>query len=343
MEHFLIFFLFALGLVMIIKGSDWFIDAVIWIASVFKIPYILIGATIVSICTTLPETFVSITAALKNETEFAFGNAMGSIAANTGFILAVLLIFAKPIIEDKKHFVKNGIFLIALLVFNLLLGLILGEINRFFGLLMIGLLILYLGNNVLSARKSLKPGLKYDIESEEEMEGELPLYEGVAFDMAERDIDISRKVIIKYSISFVVGISLVVMGSNFLVDNGIKIAKLLGVPSIVIAVTFTSIGTSLPELVTTISSIRKKVTNLGVGNIIGANILNIIQVIAFSSTIKTISLAHDPSILYMQIPITLAIVVMAVSFGAFSKKGFKRWQGFVLLAVYAVFIILNII
>ena len=94
MGEYLCFILFFLGLVMIIKGSDWFIEAVIWVAKVFHIPYIIIGATIVSICTTLPETFVSVTAAIKGDSNYAFGNAIGSIAVNTGLIMAVLLVFA---------------------------------------------------------------------------------------------------------------------------------------------------------------------------------------------------------------------------------------------------------
>ena len=156
-------------------------------------------------------------------------------------------------------------------------------------------------------------------------------------DLKENEIDISRKTIGKYSVSFLVGITLVVFGSDLLVGNGIAIAKLMGVPSIVIALTFTALGTSLPELVTTITSIRKKVTNLGVGNIIGANILNIVQVLGISALIKPISLIGAPSILSMQIPLVFIIVVTAILFGVCSPRGFRRWQGLVLFALYAVF------
>ena len=147
------FVLFVLGLFLIIKGSDWFIDAAIWIANVFKIPHIIIGATIISICTTLPETFVSLTASIKNETDIAFGSAIGSIAANTGFIMAVLLLFAKPVIENKKDFVKNGIFLIFLLILTIIIGYTTGEIDRRTGIGLLCLLVLFLVNNVSSAKK----------------------------------------------------------------------------------------------------------------------------------------------------------------------------------------------
>lgn len=323
------FLLFALGLVMIIKGSDWFIDAVIWIANVFKIPHIIIGATIVSICTTLPETFVSLTASLKGETDVAFGNAIGSIAVNTGFIMAILLLFAKPIIENRGAFIGNGTFLIFLLLATSIIGFTVGELNRTIGIILLCLLVAYLYNNVMSAKKIM--GFKG-----------VHFGENVSSAKAQK-IVASKPVATTNMIKFIAGISLVVFGSNLLVDNGITIAELLGVPSLLIAVTFTALGTSLPELMTTITSIRKKATNLGVGNIIGADILNIIQVLAVSSLITPIPLAHDLSIIYVQLPFCLLIVLAAVLFGALSKKRFRSWQGLALLLIYSVFLALNLL
>jgi cation:H+ antiporter len=158
-----------------------------------------------------------------------------------------------------------------------------------------------------------------------------------------RCVRYTKKDASKYAVKFIIGISFVVLGSNLLVDNGIQIAVIMGVPSILIAVTFTALGTSLPELMTTITSIRKKASNLGVGNIIGADILNIIQVVAASSLITPISLAHDKSILNVQLPVTLLIVTLAVLFGTFGRKGFKRWQGLVLILVYSIFVALNML
>ena len=324
MDQIMCFVLFTLGLVMIIKGSDWFIDAVIWAANVFKIPHIIIGATIVSICTTLPETFVSLTAAIKGETDVAFGNAIGSIDVNTGFIMAILILFAKPIIDDKKDYTKNGVFLIFLLIAAMIIGFTVGEINRVTGIVLLCLLVLYLANNIYSAKKIMNQ-------------------EGIDLeDTMEEEIEASRKIVIKNAVRFLVGITLVVIGSNLLVDNGIQIAQILGVPPLLIAVTFTSLGTSLPELVTTITAIRKKAANLGVGNIIGADILNIIQVVSVSSIVTPIPLAHDRSITNVQLPLTLIIVTIAVLSGAIGGKGFKRWQGVALLAAYAVFLVLNL-
>ncbi len=320
------FLLFGIGLAIIIKGSDWFINSVIYIAKVFKIPYIIIGVTIVSICTSLPETFVSAAAALKEETDVAFGNAMGSIAINTGVILAILMIFSRSIVEDHKDIVKNGIFLISTLVLTLIIGLVYGQIHRFFGFLLFALFLLYILKNVYSIRKKKN--------EERTVNGDDDEYKS--------QVDVSRYTVIRNIIFFLIGISMVILGSNLLVDNGIKIAEILKIPTILIAIIFTSLGTSLPELVTTISSIRKGVSNLGVGNIIGANILNIIQVLSISSIIRDIPLAHDSSILFFQLPLVLAMVSASVLFCIISKKRFRRWYGFVLFGFYSIFLVVNL-
>lgn len=317
------FLMFGLGLVMIIKGSDWFIDAVIWAASVFKIPYIIIGATIVSLCTSMPETFVGLTASLKGETDVAFGNAIGSIALNTGIIMAIIIIFARPILEDRLQFIWNGSFLVGVITFTWVAGMILGEITRILGAILILLLVYYIASNFLQAKKIM----------------------GINSEMAAEDVfhvDTTKKTIIKNSFFFLLGITMVIIGSNLLVDNGISIAEFLGVPSMVIAITFTALGTSLPELVTAIASIRKKVTNLGVGNIIGANILNMVEVIGLSALVTPIPMDKDPSILAFQFPLVLIIVSCAVLFGVFSINGFKRWQGVIIFLLYLVFLAFNL-
>ena len=343
MQQFTYFLMFGLGLAMIIKGSDWFIDAVIWTATVFKIPYIIIGATIVSICTTMPETFVSLAASLKGQTDVAFGNAIGSVAINTGVIMVIIIIFAEPFIENMPAFKRSGVLLIGVLIFTWVSGLVLGEITRVIGTMLILFMVYYLISNFLQAKKMMDMDIKYDIEDDMKIDKGHALYEGVSYDEEEKDINVSRKVILKNIFFFIIGITLVIIGSNLLVDNGIRIAEILGVPSIVIAITFTALGTSLPELVTAITSIRKKVTNLGVGNIIGANILNIVQVLGISSLVTPIPLGKDPSILTFQFPLVIIIVSCAILFGVFGKNGFKRWHGAVIFAFYFIFLISNLL
>lgn len=347
MEQVLYYILFIIGFLIILKGSDLFIDSTVWAAEVFRIPQIIIGATIVSICTTLPETFVSVTASLKGETDMAFGNAIGSICVNTGFIMALLIIFTAPKIDDHKSFNYNSIFLICVIVISWFSGYIYNYIGRTTGFLLLFIFLLYIINNVRITRNMIDLDIKYDIEDETLVNeyynpvNQIP--EGVAYDEYENHFDVSKQVIIRNIVSFIIGVGLVIIGSNLLVVNGIHIAELLGVPTIFIALVFTSIGTSLPELVTVITSARKGAVNIGVGNILGANILNIVQVVSLSAIISPIPLGHDKSILFFQVPLTFLIVICAIIFGLINKERLRRWNGFVLIAFYLLFIIVNIL
>jgi len=342
----LYFILFAVGLLMVVKGSDWFVDSAVWAAEVFRIPSIIIGATIVSICTTLPETFVSSAAVLKGETTMAIGNSLGSIGANTGFILAILLVATRPNIENRKEFLKNCIFLAILMLTLWVVGFLFGEINRIMGIGLILLLLLYIINNVISARSLMDLDIHYDIVDDEEVSNNsvsnVPMPEGIAYDEAENDFDVSFQTIARKITFFIVGVFFVIFGSNLLVDNGIKIAEIFHVSKFMIAVVLTSVGTSLPELITVITSARKGVSNLGIGNIIGANILNILQVVGISALLRPISIANEKSILSFQLPVLIAMVLSIICFGLFNKGRLSKWSGIFLLVLYFIFLSVNI-
>lgn len=312
------FVLFIIGFVMIIKGSDWFVDAAIWVARVLKIPEIIIGATLVSLCTTLPEAMVSANSALRGNTDMALGNALGSIACNTGLILAITIIFSRPSLVDRKRFQKKGLLLITLILFVLATSLINGAITRITGLILLTILVLYLFNNIRESKKSIS-----NVELAK-----------------KQSVDISTKIIVKNLVLFTVGLIFTIIGANLLVTNGEIIATLLGVPDIIIGLTMTAFGTSLPELMTAIAAIRKKAYNLTVGNVLGANILNIILVIGLSSSILPIP--TDLNILQFHLPFTLLIVGSAVIFGFINKDCLKRRNGFMLLCTYALYIFLMI-
>jgi cation:H+ antiporter len=185
MEQWINYALFVLGLALIIKGSDWFIDSVIWVATVFKIPYIIIGATIVSVCTTLPETFVALTASLQGETDMALGNAIGSIALNIGLIMGIALLFAKPEMENRKAFKRNGIFLLIVLTLAFLSAVIFGEIGRAMGLLFIGLLLYFLYSNYRQAKAMKNWEKAYDIEEQLNPADTRMVAEGAVYDKDE--------------------------------------------------------------------------------------------------------------------------------------------------------------
>ena len=311
-----LFLFFALGLAMIIKGSDWFLNAVVWLAEVFRVPHMIIGATIVSLCTTMPEAFVSTTASLRGETDVAFGNALGSIAVNTGVILALLLVFGRPKITNRKDFIVKGLFLFSSLLLVWFWGMSNGQITRMNGLILIGLLAVFLLSNVFSARNS-------------------PL--------KQSSPDKSPRVVAQNIAGFAIGIACVICGSNLLVENGTQIAQVLEVSSIVIALTMTAFGTSLPELVTTIRALSKGVYDIGVGNIIGANILNVLYVIGASAIITPIPLSHDPSILRFQFPVIFLLIGLVILFGFVNKKHFRSSNGVVLLCIYGFYLTVTIL
>ena len=315
MTEFLPFILFLIGFVMIIKGSDWFVDAVIWIAKVLKIPDIIIGATLVSLCTTLPEAMVSASSALRGNTDMAVGNALGSIACNTGLILAITIIFSRPILKDRERFQKKGILLVSLLMFIVFVGFTFGEVTRVSGIILLCILVWYLYNNIREGQQH---------------------QEAAMYDPADRD----KQTVTKNILLFIVGLAFTIIGANLLVTNGEKIALMLGVPDMIIGLTMTAFGTSLPELMTAVTAIRKKAHNISMGNVIGANILNIILVIGLSSTILPIPI--NASMLRFHLPFIFLIVGSTVTFAFINKSHFKRRNGFLLLCTYIVYITLTV-
>ncbi|QOX64599.1 calcium/sodium antiporter [Anoxybacterium hadale] len=346
MSEILYFILFIAGLFMVIKGSDWFIDAAVWAAEVFRVPPLIIGATVISICTTMPETFVSGAASIMGEPAMALGNALGSIAVNNGLILAVLWIFSRPVIENRKEFLQNSIFLLTLLLLLMAVGLFFSQIGTLTGCVLILLLILYIIHNFRSARRLMDLDIQYDIVDDEKTRGDLhhdEQPEGVVYDETENDFDISARILTRKIIFFALGIGLVLLGSNLLVGSGIHIAELFQVPAVMIAVVFTSVGTSLPELITVITSIRKKATNLGLGNILGASILNIIQAVGISAVIAPISMTNEKSILNFQLPFLSFLILSIILIGSFSRQRLLRFGGCWLLALYVIYLSVNLL
>ncbi|GMQ57338.1 calcium/sodium antiporter [Vallitalea sediminicola] len=312
MEKYSPYLLFLVGFIMIIKGSDWFIDATIWIAKVLKVPNIIIGATLVSICTTLPEAMVSGSSAINGNASIAFGNALGSIACNTGFIMGLTIILSRPEIRQKKKLRRTGLFLVFLLSLLTVFSLVFGEISRITGFMFLGILVLYLYNNIKDAKMS-----SIEVKQDE-------------------SIEVTKGIVIKNLIFFIIGIAFTIVGANLLVTNGETIAKILGVPDIIIGVTLTAFGTSLPELVTAITAIVKKAHDISIGNVLGANILNIILVIGLSSSILPFKI--QPSWLSYHIPFVFAIVLILVAFTLINKKRFQRWNGVLMIATYFAYI-----
>ena len=233
MNMFLAALLFLLGIVLVIKGGDWFVDASSFIARAANIPSFIVGATIVSFATTMPELLVSVMASLEGKNDMAVGNAVGSVTANTGLIMGLAIVFM-TIVTPRVSYLKQCIILVVAGVI-LYIGSLSGTLAPWAGTVLIIVFIIFMVINVLSAKSQKN---------------------------ADEKLIVTKNDIIKNIVLFVVGAAGIVLGSNFLIDGGSAIATALGVPERVIAVTMVAIGTSLPELVTTITAIRKKESSL---------------------------------------------------------------------------------
>ncbi len=310
---FWILFLFALGLVCIIKGGDWFVDAASWIAEASGIPKFIIGATVVSFATTLPEMLVSVFAALEGNADIAVGNAVGSVTANIGLIMCLSLICMPCLMERRQFGVKASLLLAAIAMLFVFTRK--GQL----GVVESGLILLvfacFLAESLMAAKRE---------------QGMEPSAERVKTD---------RKTLLTNLGLFALGAAAIVVGAQLLIDNGSAIAKMAGVPDSVIAATMIAIGTSLPELVTTLTAIRKKQSSLSVGNIIGANIMDLTLIMPLCALILGKPLTVERQGLLLDIPACFIISLAAMVPALISGK-FKRWTGYLIGSLYVVYLVI---
>ncbi|MCI7638780.1 MAG: calcium/sodium antiporter [Clostridiales bacterium] len=308
--------LFAVGLLLLIKGGDWFVDGATGLARRFHLPDIIVGATVVSIGTTLPEVMVSATGAMLGQGAMAYGNAIGSIICNTALIAAISVTF-NPGPVNVKTMKMPVIFFFSSAALYCLAAYLLGEFPRWMGFVMLAIFIVYLVLNV-------RQGLKHP--------------EGVE----EEEADAKPRTLVMELLLLIVGAALIAVGADLLVEHGTIIAQFLGVPETVIALTFVALGTSLPELVTTITSLKKGHASLGIGNVIGANVFNLVLVSGisvalapFEVPVGKLLMGHNAS-LVLDIPIMLGVMLL-LTVPALTRKKLDRWQGILLLCIYAAF------
>ena len=302
--------LFAIGIVLIVKGGDFFVDSASYIAEISGIPKFIVGATIVSLATTMPEMIVSVMAAAQGKYSMAVGNAVGSVTANTGIILSVGIIFMTIAVSRKKYLTK-GLLLIAA-VTAVWLGCLSGKLSIIASIILLAIFAAFVVENVRSAKSDMSEG------------GE------------ERPKLVKKELAIKL-VLFVVGAVMLVIGSDLLVDHGSNIATFLHVPEGIIAVTMVAIGTSLPELVTTVTAIIKKQSSLSAGNIIGANIIDLTLILPISSLVSRGQLTIDSQGLTYDMPACLILTLIAMAPTLITEK-FHKWQGALMLAAYAVYL-----
>ena len=316
-------FLFIIGLILLIKGGDWFVDGATGIAKKFRIPDILIGATVVSIGTTLPEVMVSATSALSGHGEMAYGNALGSIICNTALIAAITIAVRPSKIDSKSFKFPVIIFFVSASIYTAV-AYFFGEFTRIVGVILLTICAFYI---LFSIRQATQSNL---VEEDKE-------------DSTGNDNNL-----IKNTVLLVVGAALIAFGSNLLVENGTVIATELGVSESVIAITFIAIGTSLPELVTAITALVKGHGALSLGNVIGANIFNLVLVSGVSSLVSPFSIPNNKQIaginssLVLDIPVMLFVMAF-LTIPALMRGKLSRWQGATLIAIYITFCALQFV
>lgn len=336
---------FILGLVCIIKGGDWFVDSASRIAEVLGVPKFVIGATIVSIATTLPEMIVSVAATFNGNVEMAAGNAIGSVTANTALIMGVLIVCI-PAAVKRKEFAPKAIIMICASV-AIFLGCVFteteeatfsGETGVFHSLSNVGILALiiifiaFFVENFVSLKNS-----------ETQIE---PSPDSIGI-QTEDGIVPTRETTTKQDwmhnlLFFALGALGIVVGAQLLVNAGTELAGRIGIPQRVISVVAIAIGTSLPELVTAITSIRKKEGSLSVGNILGANIIDLTLILPVCSFISMArgngALAVSYSSVHVDMVVCFAAIAITLVPTVITGK-FHRWQGILSLTGYLAYVI----
>ncbi len=328
METFLMYFLFVVGVVLIVKGGDWFVDGAVWVAEVTRMPKFLIGATIVSLATTLLEIIVSTIAAVdghkiltsqvgdyitasQDKVGMAIGNGIGSVVCNTAMILAISIIFM-PIVIERKDFAPKSLLLIAALGALFVLSLN-GSFTIVGAVVLILIFALYIFENIRSAKSNAD-------NSEEERP------------------EVNKKSVVTNILRIVFGAAGIVIGSQLLVNSGSDIAASWGVSEAIIGVTIVAIGTSLPELVTAITAVIKKQSSMSVGNVIGANVIDTTLIISVCSFVYGGNLPVSAQNIYLDFPVALIVSIIAIV-PTIVKKKFSRWQGVVMLLIYIAYLV----
>ena len=316
--------LFAVGLVLLIKGGDWFVDSATSIAKRFRVPEIIIGATVVSIGTTLPEVMVSATAAVNQNGAIAYGNAIGSIICNTSLI-AALTIAIRPAPVNRKAITKPVLFFFLSAAIYMIAAYVFGSFDRWLGLVMLGVFAVYM---IMTIREGFKNPVAADEHEEEE--------------------DKPQGSLLKDVIVLAVSAGLIAVGADMLEGSSVSLATMAGIPTEVVGVTIVALCTSLPELVTAITALAKGHGALSLGNIIGANIFNLVLVSGVAVTISPFAVPEGSTIfglntsLVMEIPMMVGVMAL-MTLPALLKKKLFRWQGAALLALYVAFVTVRVL
>ncbi len=313
----------AVCIVLLSKGADWMIDGVVHLARRTGLPRIVIGATIISLGTTMPEAFVSVMAAWMGNPGLALGNGVGSIIADTGLIFGLTCILTHvPVnrfILNRTGWVQVGAATLLVLISLIALGVMEGQpiLHRWVGILFLILLAGYMYITYVWA----KQGADLADEGEEADDSELMRLG-------------------KCWLMIIGGLFFVIVGARILVPAAAEIAHRMGVPEDVIAATMVAFGTSLPELMTALAAVRKGHPEIMVGNVVGADVLNCLFVIGAAATARPLAIPQNFFTFHFP---AMILILYPFRFFIFQNKDgrFRRWQGAWLLGIYLIYLVLQ--
>ena len=298
------FVLLIVGFVFLIKGSDFFVDGASSIASLLKIPTIIVGLTIVALGTSAPEAAVSITSSLTGSNAMAVSNVIGSNLFNMLMVIGISALLG-DILMEKSVLEKDLPFLVGITLLWAIFIIIGWDITNIEGIILLIIMVTYIAFLIYNTKKS-----------------------GGANEVEKPKLTLPKSIIF-----ILVGIAGIVIGGDLVVDSASAIAIALGMSETLVGLTIVAIGTSLPELVTSITALKKGENQLVIGNVIGSNIFNILFVLGASSAISAIPL--DSSLL-IDVVFMLLVTVLCFIFGKTQEKYDKK-EGIILVTLFVVY------
>lgn len=308
-------FLFVIGLVILYFGAEGTLNGSVRIATAFGVSKLVIGLTLVAYGTSAPELTLDVTAALKGSTDLAFGDLIGSNVANIGLILAVGAIIRPMVVEMKLLSAEVPIMIAtSLLTWSLASD---GVLDRGDGLMLLSCMVMVVGYTLRSITQESEE-VKADLE-----------------DAAHTNVSLTGSMILVG-----VGLAGLVLGAQLMVSGATAVARSLGVSELLIGMTIVAIGTSLPELAATIVAARKGESDIAVGNVIGSNIFNLLGVMGCVASIANVPVAK--SSLSFELPFVAGLSLLLVPIMIRGKR-ITRGEGFFLISLYAVFLVLQVI
>ena len=300
--------LIIVGMVLLIKGADWFVEGASSIAKAMKIPSLVIGLTLVSVGTSMPEFSVSLTSSIKGLNDMSFGNIIGSNIFNTLVVIGVSAILTPLVVSKqmKKYDlpILMGIYLLLMLFSFVTSPLV---INLWESIIIFSLTIAYTAFLIIRSKKEMK-------EDKEELKKQRKWYINLLL--------------------VAIGLAGIIFGGNIVVDNASKFAYAIGMSELLVGLTIVAVGTSLPELVTSVVAAKKGENDIAIGNAIGSCIFNVILILGFCSIIQPATVAWS-SLLDVVVMLISAVVIFLFSFKTLKVN---RWQGIVMIIMYAAYL-----